>query len=74
MPFLHVGLIAVIAALADSLQPRALAYLDPGSGSFILQLILAALLGGAFVVRSYWKRITRFIKGLFSRNTDKKEE
>lgn len=39
------------------------AYLDPGSGSFILQLILAALLGSFFVFKSYWKKIINFLRG-----------
>ena len=32
-------------------------YLDPGSGSFILQLLLASIVGAAFAVRMYWKKI-----------------
>ncbi|MDR3577552.1 MAG: hypothetical protein P4L50_27120 [Anaerolineaceae bacterium] len=32
-------------------------YLDPGSGSFLLQLLLAALLGSAFAIKIYWKKI-----------------
>jgi len=43
------------------------AYLDPGSGSFILQLLLAALVGGLFIIKTYWKRISAFIRKLFSR-------
>jgi len=42
-------------------------YLDPGSGSFLIQLLLAALLGGAFAIKIYWRKI----KALF---TGKKEE
>ena len=38
-------------------------YLDPGSGSFLLQLLLAALLGGAFAIKIYWKKI----KALFGK-------
>jgi len=44
------------------------AYLDPGSGSFILQLILAAILGGFLVLRSYWTKVKDFLSGLFKRN------
>lgn len=33
------------------------AYIDPGSGSYVLQLILAGLLGAGVAVRIYWKRI-----------------
>ena len=33
------------------------AYLDPGSGSFILQLILASLVGIGFFFRSFWAKL-----------------
>ena len=35
-------------------------YLDPGSGSFIIQMLLAGLLGIAVAVRIYWKKIVNF--------------
>ncbi len=35
-------------------------YLDPGSGSYILQLLLAAILGGMFAIKIYWRRIRAF--------------
>jgi hypothetical protein len=38
-------------------------YLDPGSGSFLLQLLLAALLGGAFAIKIYWKKIKVLFTG-----------
>ncbi len=43
------------------------AYLDPGSGSYLLQLLLAGLLGGLFVVRSSWDKIKDFFRRVFSR-------
>ncbi|WKZ41460.1 MAG: hypothetical protein QY328_05340 [Anaerolineales bacterium] len=52
--------------------PKTLVYLDPGSGSIILQLILAAILGIGVFVRVQWSRI----KSLFGRkdnNDDDKE-
>lgn len=39
-----------------------LAYLDPGSGSYLLQLLLAGLLGAGFAVRMFWGRIKDFFK------------
>ena len=39
------------------------AYLDPGSGSFLLQLVVAGLLGAALAVRMSWNRI----RGIFRR-------
>lgn len=34
-----------------------LPYLDPGSGSFIIQLLIAALLGIGVAVRASWSKI-----------------
>jgi len=34
-----------------------LPYLDPGSGSFLIQLLIAALLGAAVALRAYWGKI-----------------
>ena len=39
------------------------AYLDPGTGSMILQSVLAALLGAAFIIRTQWKKF----KALFGK-------
>jgi hypothetical protein len=39
-------------------------YLDPGSGSFLLQLAIAAVVGLAVVIRMQWAKIKRlFGKG-----------
>ena len=51
-----------------------LAYLDPGSGSFILQLILASLVGSLFVFKNFWKRVVTFVRGIFSKEDPKQEE
>jgi hypothetical protein len=47
--------------LAPFLRPSL--YLDPGSGSFLIQLLLAALLGGAFAIKIYWKKIKTLFSG-----------
>ncbi len=47
--------------------PKAYAYIDPGTGSYILQLILGAFLAGLFVVKLLWNKIKSFFKNLFSR-------
>ncbi len=41
---------------------KPLMYLDPGSGSFIIQMLLAGLLGIAVAVRIYWKKIVKFFR------------
>lgn len=37
-------------------------YLDPGSGSFLLQLLIGALMGGLLAVKIYWRKIKAFFK------------
>ncbi len=51
---LHDALVNLIP-LAAKTSPRA--YLDPGSGSILLQLLVAGILGGLFAARAFWGRI-----------------
>ena len=44
-------------------------YLDPGAGSMLLQLAIAAVLGLAVLVRTQWSRI----KKLFGKNTQEND-
>jgi len=44
--------------------PIVFAYLDPGTGSYLLQLALAGALGASYAVRHFWARL----KGLVSRS------
>jgi hypothetical protein len=41
--------------------PVFFAYLDPGTGSYVLQLTLAGLLGAGYTLRRFWTRITSFL-------------
>lgn len=58
----------LITLLTPILRPQA--YLDPGSGSFLIQLLIAGLVGAGFLIKTYWKKI----KGLFNRSAPKKED
>jgi hydrogenase-4 membrane subunit HyfE len=49
--------ILALGILAASEAP-AHAYIDPGTGSYLLQLAIGSILGGLFVVKMYWKRLT----------------
>jgi len=48
------------------------AYLDPGTGSYVLQMLIAGLLGALFFIKLSWKRMKIFISNLFSKNKDDK--
>ena len=45
----------------------AYAYLDPGTGSYIFQIIIAALIGGLYAIKLKWKKIKLFVENLLSR-------
>jgi hypothetical protein len=38
-------------------------YLDPGSGSVLIQIIIATILGGLIAIRVFWSRIITRLKG-----------
>jgi hypothetical protein len=57
-------------SINEFVQGATQSYLDPGSGSMILQLILGAVLGLGVVVRLFWKNIKNF----FTRGKAKFEE
>jgi hypothetical protein len=48
-------------------KEKRMAYLDPGSGSFILQLLIAAILGSIIALRAYFGKIKNFFQRTFSR-------
>jgi len=49
------------------------AYLDAGTGSYMVQIIIAIALGGAFGIKIFWRRIYSFFKTLFSKGAKKKK-
>ena len=49
------------------------AYLDPGSGSFLIQLLIAAILGGLVALRAYWSKIKGWF-GIKSKPADEDDD
>jgi hypothetical protein len=45
---------------------RATAYIDPGTGSYILQVAIAVLVGLAFSIKVFWKKIGAFLRKTFA--------
>ena len=52
-PAAHVVLLTLGFVLTVPVQ--ALAYVDPGTGSYLFQLAAAGLLAGMFTLRRYWE-------------------
>lgn len=56
------GALAIVRALSP--EPSAdvqLAYLDPGSGSFLIQALVALVAGIAVALRTYWEKVRSFL-------------
>jgi hypothetical protein len=62
-------LLVVVGLLSGLLEPlkNRFAYLDPGSGSFIIQILIASLLGFGYLIKVYWKKIIAFFRKLFGK-------
>jgi hypothetical protein len=54
-------LIALIA-----LPGTAYAYLDPGTGSYLVQLLVAGILGALYLVKIYWNKIRDTFKRILT--------
>jgi O-antigen/teichoic acid export membrane protein len=53
------------------LLQNAFAYLDPGTGSYVFQVLVAAFIGGLFTIKIYWRKIKDFIINCFSKKQEK---
>jgi len=49
------------------------AYIDPGTGSIVLQAVIGALVGGFVAIGLFWNRIKAFVRNLFSRSKKSEE-
>ena len=56
-----------------SLQSKLYAYLDPGTGSIIIQAILGFVAAAGATITLYWRKFKEFFKKIF-RSKNKKSE
>ncbi len=69
------GLVISLVIISFLVFPKNLqAYLDPGTGSYIIQVILAFVIGGLYGCKIYWERIKAFFRNSKSKEEDEKEE
>jgi len=57
----------LIVTLQFVLLQNAFAYLDPGTGSYVFQVLAATLIGGLFAIKIFWQKIKDFFVNLFSK-------
>ena len=46
---------------------NAFAYIDPGTGSYVLQIVLAVIFGSLFMLKTFWIRVKAFLGNIFSK-------
>jgi len=46
------------------------AYLDPGTGSLILQMLIAGIIGAIYTIKLYWYRLKIFVAQIFGIETE----
>lgn len=64
----HIFAVLVFLGTSLSYAAPAFAYLDPGTGSMILQGIIATVAGALVAGRVYWQRVKAFFSGRVSGN------
>lgn len=60
----------LLLAIAFLLPNNAFAYIDPGSGSVLLQLLLAGIVGAGMFIKMYWNRFIAIFSGKKNDNQD----
>ncbi len=48
----------------------AIAYLDPGTGSLLLQMLIAGIIGAMYTIKLYWYRLKIFVAQIFGIETE----
>jgi hypothetical protein len=66
--------LVLVGMLLLILTHDAFAYIDPGTGSYFLQLLIAGLLGAFFAIKIFWKNIKASLSNLFSKGQKKKDD
>ncbi len=59
--------LAILILVLVAFPQPAYAYIDPGTGSYVLQIILAGILAVPFVLKRYWIKIKSIFKGSSSK-------
>jgi len=61
------GVLLSVPLLPTLVSQNVHPYIDPGTGSLIIQVLIAGFVGGLFLVKVYWGKIKAVLNNLFSR-------
>jgi len=58
-------ILIAICLLLVAAPLEALAYLDPGTGSIFLQMLIAGIVSVLFALKMFWRRLVGFFSSIF---------
>jgi len=70
----HFKLLLIVLLMGVSFPRESFAYIDPGTGTYILQILIAGLITASVAVRTFWKQIKLFVGGLFGKNKERPKD
>ncbi len=63
---MYAALVLLTVGLLLNPDP-AMAYLDPGSGSYMIQVTIGLIAGAVFMIKKYWVVIKSYFNNLFKK-------
>jgi hypothetical protein len=63
----RISFVLAAAAVLVSAQ-SACAYLDAGTGSYIVQILIGFVVGGLYALKVFWKKIVTFFRSIFRKD------
>jgi hypothetical protein len=60
----------VLTNVAPEIIGKGRMYLDPGSGSFLLQILVATIAGAGIFLVTYWRKVSAFFARLFGKKQE----
>ena len=61
-------IVSIILLFSGTVISDAYAYIDPGSGSIVIQALIGALVGVGITLKVYWAKIRMAIDNKFSKS------
>ena len=65
------SIVFMVCCFVMFLSDHVYAYIDPASGSYIFQMLVASLLGALYAGKVYWQSIKSFATRLFTKKPKK---
>lgn len=65
----HFGRVSALLLLVVPVAAHA--YIDPGTGSTVIQVVIAAIAAAGYFIKVFWRQIKAFFTGLFGKKPPK---